>query len=108
MPSITPLLGTLHLRSLVFFFPTCGYKSKFDVVRQEYSGYGYLTWCKWKTSTLFFFDGTFQSQNKTKLNAQNNRSLGMCQVGDILVVVHSNFAFKFSMTTLLFIGSFGW
>jgi hypothetical protein len=81
-----------------------------------------VTWCRWRTSTLFFFDGTFQSQNKTKLNAQNNISLGLqgqkikilvakvlhrhnkqCRGGDILVVVHSNFAFKSSMTTLLLI-----
>jgi len=65
-----------------------------------------VTWCKWRISTLFFFDGTFQFQYKTKLNAQNNLSLGTCQVRDIFVMVHSFFAFKSSMATLFLIGPF--
>jgi hypothetical protein len=107
MPNLQPLLGTLHLHFSKKKISIGGYKSKFDGVRQEYHGYGYRDMMQMKNLYSIFFYGTFQSQNKTKLNAQNNLSLGTYQVGDILVMVHSNSAFKFSTTTLFLIGSFG-
>jgi len=42
-----------------------------------------VTWCKW---SLGFFNWTFQLQNKTNMNAQNNTRLGTCQVSDILYI----------------------
>jgi hypothetical protein len=36
------------------------------------------------------------------MNVQNNAQMGICQVGDMLVVFHSNFAFKSSMATIHF------
>jgi hypothetical protein len=108
MPNIQPLLGTLHLHSSTFFFPHVGTNPNLMVFNKSIVGMDTLHDANEEPLLYFIFYGTFQSQNKTKLNAQNNLSLGMCQVGDILVVVHSNFSFKFSMTTLLLIGSFGW
>jgi hypothetical protein len=108
MPSIQPLLEIMHLHSSTFFSPHASTNPNLMVFDKSIMDMDTLKWHKWKTSTLFFFDGTFQSQNKTKLNTQNSLSLGTCQVGDILVVVPSNFAFKFNMTTLLLIGPFGW
>jgi hypothetical protein len=61
-----------------------------------------MTWCKWINFILGFFYWTFQLQNRTNLNAQNNAQMGTCQVGDILVVVHMNFTFKSSMETIHF------
>jgi len=61
-----------------------------------------MTWCKWINFILGFFYWTFQLQNITNLNAQNNAQMGTCQVGDILVVVHTNFTLKSSMETIQF------
>jgi hypothetical protein len=108
MFNIQPLLGTLHSHSSTFFSLEVGTNPNLMVFDKSIMDMDTVTWCKWRISTLFFFDGTFQFQNKTKLNAQINLSLGTCHVGDMLVVVYSNSTFKFSMTTLFLIGSFGW
>jgi hypothetical protein len=46
-----------------------------------------VTWCKWKSFVLNFFDATCVPQNKFKLNAQHNTCLWTCLLGEIFVVV---------------------
>jgi hypothetical protein len=89
MPNIQPLFGTLHLHFSTFFFHKqvqiqiwwCSTRVlwiwiPFNMMQMKNL---YSIFLQWNLSILIY----------TKLNAQNNLSLGTCQVGDILVVVHS-------------------
>jgi hypothetical protein len=108
MPGIQPLPGTLHLHSSPFFSPQSGTYPNMMVFDNNTMDMEIMTWCKWRTFVPFFFYGTFQFQYTIKLSAQNTLSLRTCQIGDIFVVVHTFSAFKSSMTTLFFIGTFAW
>jgi hypothetical protein len=78
------------------------YKSKFDGVRQEHCGYGYHDMMQMKKFNPFFFLFNPSTSNKINLNAQNNPCLGTCQVGVIIIMVHSNSTFNSNMTTIIF------
>ncbi len=108
MPNIQPLPETLHLHSLVVFSLQIGTNPNLMVFDKSNVDMGIMTWCKWSSSILFFFDGTLQLWNATGLIAQNNPSLGSCLVGDIFIVVHYKYALNSSITSLLLIGPFGW
>jgi hypothetical protein len=87
MPNIQPLPRILCLHSLVFSVAQTGTNPNLMVFYKSAMDMDMLTWCKWKTIVLNFFDGSFQPQNKTKLNAQHRRRLEICLFQRIFVVV---------------------
>jgi hypothetical protein len=78
------------------------YKSKSSGVWQECCGYGYYDMMQMKKFYPRLLWLSSPLWKKTKLNVQNNPCLATCLVGDIYVIVHSNFAFKSNMTTIGF------
>jgi hypothetical protein len=70
-----------------FFFVQMGTNSNLVVFYKNVLDMDMLTWCKWKTFVLNFFDGSLQPQNKTKLNAQHRKHLETCLLQEIFVIV---------------------
>jgi hypothetical protein len=97
MPNIQPLLGILHLHFFVFFYMQMGINPN---VQQKCYKYGYHDMMQMKKLNPSFL--LLKPQNKIKLNAQNNPSLGTCRIVARIIMVHSNSTFNSSMTTIVF------
>jgi hypothetical protein len=94
---------------LNFIFLQIGTNPNLVMFGKFYMDMDTMTWCKWKNVILGYFDSwTLQTQNKIKLNVKNNPCLGTCLINDIFIIVHSKFTLKSNMTTIGFMGPFGW